>query len=323
MRFAVLGLGSAGSRHASLLHELGHDVVGFDADEGRAGPSGVARASAVADAIAATEAVVVASPSALHAEQALAAIAAQRHVLVEKPLSTSLADARAVADAAAAAGVVCGVAMNLRFHPGVVRVRELLAAGALGEPLIAQASMGFALPLWRPGTDYRASYSARADLGGGILWDAIHELDYLAWLLGPVHEVSGALGRVSDLELDVEDTAMAILRFASGAMATLDLNFVEAAYRRGCVVAGSRATARWDWTAGTVTVRREGEADRVEDVASDVADTYRAELEDFAAAIGGGRPPRAPVDDGVEAVRVAEAIRRSAFEGRVVGLTDR
>jgi predicted dehydrogenase len=317
VKLAVLGLGSAGQRHAQHLIGLGHEVVGHDPDPDRSSP-GIQTVASAEAALGAAEAVVVAGPSSTHAESALAAIAAGKHVLCEKPLATSGDDARRVAAAAEQAAVVCGVAMNLRFHPGVLELRRLLDAGELGRPYLAQASMGYALPLWRPGSDYRQSYSARAELGGGIIWDAIHELDYLLWLLGPVDTVSAEAGRVSDLEIDVEDTAMAVLRFASGPMAAVDLNFVEPAYRRGCVVAGSDASARWDWNEGTVVVRREGEHERVLDAACELDDTYRAVVEDFAAAITDRRPPCTPAADGVAAVALAEAMHDSAREGKRV-----
>ena len=137
--------------------------------------------------------------------------------------------------------------MNLRFHRGILGLRDLLPE--LGAVRFVRSSFGYDLRLWRPGTDYRESYSARAALGGGILLDAIHELDYLLWLLGPVASVSAELDRVSDLEIDVEDTALLSLRFESGVLGAVDLNFVEPAYRRQCVIVGSEAVASWDWTA--------------------------------------------------------------------------
>ena len=317
MRVAVLGLGSAGARHARNLVELGHEVVGFDPAPPPA-PEAVARAESLDRAIAAAEAVIVASPSSLHAEQALACLERGRHVLVEKPLAVTVAEAERTAEAAERAGVVCGVAMNLRFHHGILELKRLLDEGALGTARLARASFGYDLRLWHPGSDYRRGYSARADLGGGIVLDAIHELDYLLWLLGPVKTVSAELNHVSELEIDVEDVAVAILSFESGAVGAVDLNFFEPAYRRCCVLVGSEAVAVWDWRQATVTISREGEDDRAADVRCDVADTYRAGLADFLAAVERGGEPRTPVREGLAAVRLANALKRSAILGRRV-----
>jgi predicted dehydrogenase len=310
VKVAILGLGSAGRRHAQNALEQGHEVLGFDpeADE----VSGIERVDSMDSAIATADAVVVASPSSLHAEQALAAISAGKPTLVEKPLAVNVDDAGRVVAAARDHGVICGVAMNLRFHRGILGLRELLPE--LGTLRLARSSFGYDLRLWQPGTDYRGSYSARAALGGGILLDAIHELDYLLWLLGPVASVSAELDQVSDLEIDVEDTALLAVRFESGALGAFDLNFVEPAYRRECLLVGSDAMASWDWNTAAISVRR-GTEERSVDTACDVLDTYRAVLEDFLEAAVSGGEPRTSAEDGLAALRVVDAARRSAAEG--------
>lgn len=311
MKVAVVGLGSAGARHARNLLELGHEVVGFD-PAASAGLDQIERAPTVGEAMERVDAVIIASPTSLHGAHALSAIEMHRHVLIEKPVAATAAEAERVMTAADRAGVVCGVAMNLRFHPGVLELKRLLHDGVLGTVRFVQASFGYDLRLWRPGTDYRQSYSARADLGGGIVLDAIHELDYLLWLIGPVTSVSAEMAKVSDLEIDVEDVAVAALRFAGGALGSVDVNFFEPAYRRGCLIVGSHAVARWDWRQATVTISREADDDEVIDVRCDLADTYRAEVVDFLAAVQEGRSPRAAIGDGVAAVRLAEEVKRSA-----------
>jgi predicted dehydrogenase len=311
VKVAILGLGSAGRRHAQNALELGHEVLGFDPEADEA--PGIERVDSMDSVIAKADAVVVASPSSLHAEQALAAISAGKPTLVEKPLAVNVDDARRVVAAARDHGVICGVAMNLRFHRGILGLRELLPE--LGTLRLARSSFGYDLRLWQPGTDYRGSYSARAALGGGILLDAIHELDYLLWLLGPVASVSAELDQVSDLEIDVEDTALLAVRFESGALGAFDLNFVEPAYRRECLLVGSDAMASWDWNTAAISVRR-GTEERSVDTACDVLDTYRAVLEDFLEAAVSGGEPRTSAEDGLAALRVVDAARRSAAEGR-------
>ena len=306
----MIGLGSAGRRHAENARALGHQVIGFDpaANESEVGSA--------EEAIAAADAVVVASPNSMHAEHALAAIEAGRPVLIEKPMATTVEDAERIAAAAEAGGVKCAVAMNLRFHRGVLELKRLVDSGELGEVRLVRASFGYDLRLWRPGTDYRRSYSARSALGGGIVFDAIHELDYVLWLFGPVASVVADTARLSEMEIDVEDTALALLRFESGALGMVDLNFIEPAYRRGCHVVGSEATVTWDWTAATVTLRRDGQADRLIEVECPVGDTYVAELGHFMS----HEPERAGARDGVGALMLAEGFKRSAGGGGRIAL---
>ena len=318
MRIAVLGLGSAGSRHAANLLALGHEVTGFD-PSGRGTPAGVPGAETELEAIRWAEAVVVASPNALHAGQALAALAEGRHVLVEKPLATTVDDAVAIAEASGRSRLVCAVAMNLRFHAALETLRSLVAEGRLGTLLLAEAVFGFDLRRWRPESDYRESYSARADLGGGIVFDAVHELDYLLWLLGPVATVSAETDRLSQLEIDVEDVALALLRFRSGALGPVSFNFFEPSYRRGCVLVGADAVARWDWSRDSIEVS-DADGATVVVAAGDVAQTYVDVASDFAEALQLGRAPRTTCREGLEAIRVADAVKRSAAEGRRIEL---
>jgi predicted dehydrogenase len=308
MRLAVIGAGSAGARHARNLVELGHDVVTYDP---AAVVDGIAAAKGAPDALTNADAAVVASPSALHVEHALAAIELGIPVLVEKPLATTVADAARLEAAAADSGVLVAAAMNLRFLPALELMHDLVAAGRLGRPLLATASFGYDLRKWRPQDDYRLSYSARAELGGGILLDAIHELDYLLWLFGPHVAVQASSAHLSDLELDVEDVVVAAIRFRSGVLATVDLNFFEPAYRRGCTVVGAESVATWDWGASTVTVSR-GDDARVTELDGDVAATYRRELVDFLAAVSGEGAPRTSLGEARAAVELADAIRLAA-----------
>jgi predicted dehydrogenase len=291
-------------------------VIGWDPC--RSAPEGVRAVATLDEALEAADAVIVASPTAFHASQAIASLNAGRHVLVEKPLATNAAEAHSIVKAAAGAGLVAGVAMNLRFDPGIILLRRLVLDGSLGKPLIARASYGHDLRLWRQGTDYRSSYSARSDLGGGILRDAIHELDYLLWIFGAAATVNGKLERKSALDIDVEDTAAAIIDFVNGTLGCVDLNFFERAYRRTCSIAGTEASAEWNAVAQSVVIRRHGVEDELLGYAHEKVEPYRAELRDFLEAVSAGVLPRAPLAAGLAAVELADAIRASSTERQTV-----
>jgi predicted dehydrogenase len=319
MRVAVLGLGSIGSRHARNLLSLGHEVVGFD-PRAATDDEPWARAPSPTEALATVEAAVVATPTSMHAEHAVLALERGLPVLVEKPITVDPLEADRLVELAGQSGLTCGVAMNLRFHPGVLALRDLASQGRLGEIRFAHVWCGSDLRTWRPGTDYRTSYSARAELGGGIVRDAIHELDYLTWILGPAASVSAEVAHVSDLEIDVEDIGAALIRLAGGALAAVDLTYVDPVYRRGCMLVGAEATAHWDWTRGTVEINRPDRDVEVLDVAADVAETYVAEMRDFIEAAQSGRAPRTSAEEGRDAVRLADALLRSASEGRRIAV---
>lgn len=308
-RVLVLGAGSIGARHARNLLAEGADVAIWDPDRDRAAAL-AADGVAVADSPDASGAdgVVIASPTTRHAEQLHAALAYGARVLVEKPLAVR---ADEVARIVAEAGDRIMVGYNLRLHEPVELLVSRFRAGDAGTPLAARLWFGQYLPDWRPGVDHRVTYSARRDLGGGVLLDAIHELDLAVWLFGDDLQVAHArLDRLGDLDIDVEDTVRALLTGPGGAPVEIALDYLSRTYRRGIEIIGSDATLRFDWTRGAVEVERGPDVRRVH---SDVpvARSYEREAAAFLAFLDGTPPP---VDGpaGLASLRLADAIRTAA-----------
>jgi predicted dehydrogenase len=174
------------------------------------------------------------------------------------------------------------------------------------------------LPDWHPWADYRREYSARRDLGGGVLLDSIHSFDTLRWVLGEPVEVSGMLARVSDLEIDTEDVAAALVRLPSGAIVEVHVDYLQRVAQSRFEVIGSEGTLTWDREG--VRWRRAGDqAWTVEDVAIEPNAMYLAELEAFGAAVAAGRT-RLDIDEGRATLALAVAIREAAATGRCVRL---
>jgi predicted dehydrogenase len=140
----------------------------------------------------------------------------------------------------------------MRLHPGLISVKRLLERGVLGRVIALRAEVGQYLPDWRPWQDYRKSYSARREDGGGIILDAIHEFDYCRWLLGEVKTVACFADRLSNLEIDTEDTAAVLVRFASGAIGEIHMDYVQRTSGRGCQVIGEQGTIWWSYPSSEV-----------------------------------------------------------------------
>ena len=321
----VAGAGSIGRRHLENLKGLGvRRLTVCDPDRGRrkavAEELGVAAAVDLEEALdaGAPDAVLVCSPPVAHVALALRAVERGAHVLVEKPLSHSLDGVGQLAARAGALGRVVQVGYNFRFHPGVRLLKELVDAGAVGRVLWLSAAYGQYLPDWRPEQDYRASYTARAALGGGIILDASHELDYALWLLGQPTEVACMAGKVSDLEVDVEDCATVLLRFAGGAQADVHMDFVQRGYRRRCRVAGTEGTLEWDYLEREVRLFRaaSGAWER-RPYAFEPNDMYVAEVRHFLDCVLGRATPLVGLDEGRRALAVALAAQTAARERRV------
>jgi predicted dehydrogenase len=163
------------------------------------------------------QAVLVCTPHPAHAEVVIKALAAGAHVLVEKPLAASLADCDAMIAAAQSANVKLAMISQRRLYAPVQRIKQAIEDGKLDQPVLGVVTL-FG---WRDHA-YYASDAWRGkwkDEGGGVLVNqAPHQLDILQWFMGPIAEVSGAWANLNHPYIEVEDTALAIIRFKNGAL---------------------------------------------------------------------------------------------------------
>jgi len=318
MRVLVIGAGSIGQRHCRNLAALGQDVLAWDVDAGRLREvhaiAGVSPASSLEAGLdEKPDAALICTPPASHVALARSVLAARAHLFVEKPIAHASDEVPALIDEAARRRRLLAVGFNLRFLPSLGRVKALLDDKRAGTPLAVRAEFGSYLPDWRPGRDYRENYAVRAALGGGILLDAIHELDYLLWLFGDVSEVFATAGHVSDLAGDTEDLAEITLRFESGVLAQVHLDYLQRAYRRNLQVIGDAAVLAWDYVAHTVTVHGSDTAPEEIRVADgDPNDMYLAEMRHFIRCIEGRESPLVDGGEALRSLRLVEAAKASA-----------
>jgi predicted dehydrogenase len=291
VRIFVVGMGSMGRRHLANARALGHVAEGGRLDGAEA---------------FAPDAIVVASPTSAHLEALTWAAERGIHALVEKPLAAStrgIAEALAAADAA---GSTVGVGYNLRFHPALETIRDAVAAGRIGRLLSGRAEVGQYLPDWHREEDYRRTYAARTDLGGGALLTLSHELDLVRWVAGEVAEAHGVVGRVSSLDVDVDDVAELVCRHEAGAITSVHMDMLDRAYNRRSRWVGEEATLVWEWNA-SVRLIPTGEELWTE-TASAFEATYVAALADFVEAAERGRDPRCSGWDGLRTLELCEAV---------------
>ena len=248
------------------------------------------------------DAVYVATPVHLHAEQAVAAARAGKHVLCEKPMAIDVAGAESMLAEARARGVRLGIAYYRHHYPVVARLRQVLASGELGEPVLAQvqAFEAFDVPRDHP----RAWFLRRAQAGGGPMADfGCHRVEVLLDLLGPVAEAQGFPDNVRFRDRDVEDTFVARLRFRSGAIALLSVTHAVHERRDTLEIFGTRGSAHAGVlnqgdlrvvTAGGVREERHPPHPNL----------HQPLVEDFVAAVREGREPAVSGEVGLEVTRV-------------------
>ena len=209
----------------------------------------------------------------------------------------------------------------MRFHPGLVVVKRLLEQGVAGRVVAARVEVGNYLPDWHPYEDYRQGYSARSDLGGGILLDAIHEIDYIRWLLGPVRSVACFFDKLSHLEIQTEDTAALLLRFTQGTIGEVHLDYVRRTYSRTSQIIGDEGTVCWDYSAGEVRVYRAA-SKAWETIANPSGwqpnQMYVDELAHFVRCLDGRETPTLDIFDAARVLDIVLAAKESSLTGRVI-----
>ncbi len=319
MKFLIAGTGSIGQRHLKNLRALGHEVLVWDADpaqrEVARGLGGMVVAGLDAGLERTPDGLLVCTPPASHLAIATRGVLADVHVFVEKPLAVDSTGVDELITLVRKRSLVMLVGCNLRFFRSLRRVKSLVEAGRIGRVLSARADCGFYLPSWRPGRDYRHTYSASAPAGGGILLDAIHEFDYLRWLLGEVTEVFCIAGRWSNLEIDVEDLAEVSLRFASGALAHVHFDYLRRSYTRSCELIGEKGVICWDYITRRVDVYAD-EPDRWEGYREPIDDNHGEmfveEMRHFIRCIEGQDAPLVDGPDALASLRLVDAAKTSA-----------
>jgi predicted dehydrogenase len=243
----VVGCGSIGRRHAAnaaVTAEVAVHDASADAARDCAAASGARAFTRLDEALDwGPAAVVVATPHRSHLGLARQALAAGAHVLIEKPLSDSLDGVTEFLDEADATGRRAYVVCNMRFHPGPAALKR--HAARVGRPLFARAHVGNYLPAMRPDRDYRTLYAARRAEGGGVVLDAIHEIDMLTWLFDDVESVNCQAARLSRLEIDVEDYALLALTHRCGVRCSAELDYLRRRKSRGCEIVGTDGVLSW------------------------------------------------------------------------------
>lgn len=250
MKYLIAGFGSIGRRHFRNLLALGeHEIVIYHTGHSTIPDEEISGFPVESDLRAALAhqpgAVIICNPTSMHMEVAIPAAQAGCHMLIEKPISHSLARIDELKEAVQHNHCRVLVGFQFRFHPGLVQVKKLLEDNAIGQPNSARAHWGEYLPAWHPWEDYKQGYAARPELGGGVVLTLSHPLDYLRWLLGEVESLS-AFTSHNGLNLPVEDSAEISLSFQNGCLGSVHLDYIQRPASHTLELIGTAGSLRWD-----------------------------------------------------------------------------
>ncbi len=339
--FGIVGAGVIAGMHADAIATLaGARLVAVtDVAAGAAAAFAAARGCAAEPDLVALlaradiDVVCVCVPSSLHAEVGIRAAKAGKHLVVEKPIDLTLEAADRLIEAARTAGVALTVISQHRFDPGLTELKRLLGEGALGRLVLGEASTKwYRTQAYYDSAGWRGTWAMD---GGSLMNQGVHYVDLLRWCMGPVTEVT-AVCTTQAHQIEVEDTALAMVRFGSGAVGTILSSTaafpgfpqrLEITGTEGTVIIEDGQMVRRAFGAGARADGDDGDQDdagerlgTASDPAAPEVSGHAAQLADLLAAIDEGREPAVDGQAGRDALQIVCAVYESARAGRTVTL---
>lgn len=261
MKFLIAGLGSIGRRHLRNLISLGEkDIILFRTNHSTLDLDEFSGLVTFSDLNAALDqrpdGVIISNPTALHLNVAIPAAKAGCAILMEKPVSHNLEGIDGLKNAFRGGEGNLVMGFQFRYHPTLRKVVEWIKEGEIGKPLSFICQWGEYLPDWHPWEDYRQSYAARADLGGGVVRTLCHPIDYLGWIFGEASVRWALTEKISPLEIDVEDMAAIHLGYENGVEGSLMLDYFRRPPLHMLEISGSEGSIEWKNNTGAARIFR-------------------------------------------------------------------
>ncbi|MBU4189571.1 MAG: Gfo/Idh/MocA family oxidoreductase [Candidatus Thermoplasmatota archaeon] len=269
------------------------------------------------------DAILITTPTSTHIPVALKAAEKGCHLFIEKPISHNLDGVDKFIKIINKNKLICMIGYNLRFHPGLRLIKEYLEKNTIGDIVSARVQAGQYLPDWHPTEDYRTSYSAKKSLGGGVILDLSHEIDYIRWFLGEVKEVFSFTSKLSHLKIETEDVAEILLRFKGGVIGEVHLDYVQRFPSRSCQIIGDEGTILWDFNENKV--RLFSAKDKkwqifLENEKYDNNQTYIDEIKHFINCINRKKKPVVNEIDGKRVLEIVMGVKESSKAKRIIFL---
>jgi predicted dehydrogenase len=319
MRALVVGYGSIGKRHVSNLAMMDRIekiviVTGQKVADRHSPGEKLEFVPSVSDALAAVPSdpafdfAVVCNDTSRHMETAILLAGKGINMLVEKPLSHSLEGLGLLNEIVEERAIKVAVGYNMRFLGALTAVKEELERNTFGKCCFARIEVGQYLPSWRAGRDYRESYSASRERGGGVDRDLSHEIDYMRFLFGDPDEWKVMKARTGMLDLDAPDVFEGIYRFPNDFMCSVHMDYLCPDSKREMRLVGSSGIAACDFIKKIIRIEtNNGTVKTITDEALfDMNRTYVDELSRFMQSVAEDKQPAVTIDDGARVLELIE-----------------
>ena len=189
---------------------------------------------------------IIANSTEQHVKTAIFLAKIGIHLFIEKPLSNNSKNITILKNLIHKKHLVTFLGSNLRFHPCIQKIHQLLKSNKIGLPLYVYVENGSYLPDWHPHEDYRSSYAANEEKSGGIILTNIHEIDYLYWFFGIPNSVFSMTEKLSKLKISSSDSSNIILKFKNNISAMIHIDFFQKSTFRCCKIIGTKGMLYWD-----------------------------------------------------------------------------
>lgn len=249
-KIGIIGLGSIGLRHLEALQSLGvNDFFHYKTGNGsKVIPESVQSQLSVVSDIAGLEvvdAIIIANPTALHGKAINDIVHLGKPLFIEKPLTDSIEDDVQLQQLLRNYPQRVQIGFCLRFHPVILKVKEILEQGTIGEIYFSRLDVGQYLPSWHPYADYSKEYFSLKSLGGGAIRTLSHEIDLALFFFGQPVSVNGLVLQLSDLKIEVDDYSSIFLKYPASVV-NLNIDFLSRRTIRRGVIMGTKADLHYD-----------------------------------------------------------------------------
>lgn len=257
LKVGIIGYGSIGKRHCTNLLNLGVEDITLFRSIGSGNPYSIKETSnEVSFCETPFDFIIISSPTSLHSHFLNLLIPLQHNFLIEKPIVSDYLQLDALKKIIPDYLGISMCAYNLRFHPSVIQVKNQIKSGIFGKIYSARFYVGQYLPDWHPKEDYRSGYSAKKNMGGGVVLDLIHEIDLATYLFGKVKTgLSSIVQHLSKLEIETEDIAEILYKSESETIVSIHLDYLNKVSSRFFDIIAEEATIHCDLLTAKVEVR--------------------------------------------------------------------
>ncbi len=261
INFLIVGCGSIGQRHIDNLISLGQkNIKIYDTDcvlaKKISKKFNVIRLETLE--FKNVNCTLICTPPNTHVNIAKKALSESSHVFIEKPLDNSLRGINNILKIAKKKSLNIFVGYVFRFDHGLQKIEKLLEQNIIGKIVSFDAYEGWYLPNWRSWQDHTKSYTGSKKLGGGIILDGSHELNYTLWLIGEIKQVFSYFNSVPSLKVKAEGIAEILLISKSNSIGRIHLDFINPKYNRHFEILGEKGSIRWNFTTKKIEIQKAG-----------------------------------------------------------------